>query len=157
MRWDTDTIEYVIITIAFGAVGGAISGAFFADKLANKRDRRRRKVELISYLKAWDADIEANRTRYCPAANLNIGPIQLFDEKRLEMVAKAAAIELDYQWPPKRNKFKSLADAVATTEPDQIKSAQGHMTFRNAIANLVKCLEEQPAAFCSEEENKDGK
>jgi hypothetical protein len=37
MNIDWNAVEYVFVTIFFGSVGGAISGAFVADFFANRR------------------------------------------------------------------------------------------------------------------------
>ncbi len=92
-----DAIESVLVIIFFGSVGGAISGAFVADFFANRRERQRRKIDLMAFLNAWESDVVANRRKYIPEANLSVDVSHYFDEKRLELIGKATAVELDYR------------------------------------------------------------
>ena len=135
MNWDA--IEYVLVTILFGSVGGAISGAFVADFFANRRARQRRKVDLVAFLNAWDSDVVAGRSKYMPAANLFIGIADQFDEKRLKLIGKATAVELDYSGSVLTT-FKSLVDKIAKITPGQIGDPQGRNNLSEAIRELVR-------------------
>jgi hypothetical protein len=133
MHFDLNTVEYVIITIVFGAIGGAVSGAFVADYFANKRAKRRRKVELLAFLNAWQSDFRANRPKYVPEANLRRGVFELFDDFRIELIAKATGVELDYCGIAQKT-FQSLVTAITDMSPDQASGKENlHPKFEALI------------------------
>ena len=130
----------MIVTIAFGAVGGAVSGAYYADRLANERARRRRKVKLVGFLNAWRSEVEEFRTKYSPNANVWIGVVEGFEQTRLEMVAKAAVVELDYGGTS-RAEFKALVDNVSKFPRDDINLPSRRKDFADKIAAVVTFVE----------------
>ncbi len=136
MNWDT--IEEVFVIIAFGSIGGAISGAFVANYFASRRDQRRRKVELLAFLNAWKSDFEANRPKYVPEANLSRNVFELFDDFRIELIAKATVVELDYP-RSRQEQYKALVTKIINMAPGHM-SDKGKAQLNTTLNELIKFL-----------------
>jgi hypothetical protein len=137
MNWDT--IEEVLVILLFGSVGGAISGAFVANFFANKRDKCRRKLELLAFLNAWKSDFQANRPKYAPEANLFRKVVELFDDFRIELIAKSTGVELDYSGTTQES-FKTLVDAITSMTPGSVGGDDGRQKLLKAIGELATFL-----------------
>ncbi len=137
MNWDT--VEEVFVIIAFGSVGGAISGAFVANYFSNRRDKSRRKLQLLAFLNAWQSDFLAGRDKYVPEANLSRAVFALFDDFRIELIAKATGVELDYSGIV-QGRFKALETAIIDMTPGQLDIKQGREKLNAALNDLIDFL-----------------
>src|ERR1700736_1651373 len=134
MNWDT--VEEVFVIIGFGSIGGAISGAFVANFFANRRGKHRRKVDLLAFLTAWKSDFEADRNKYVPAANLSRSVFALFDDFRVELIAKTTVVGLDYGCTVQKT-YASLVSKIIDMTPGQLETGEGKKKLYSAIGDLI--------------------
>src|SRR5438105_1522205 len=139
MQMNWDTIEGVLVILLFGSVGGAISGAFVANFFANRCDKCRRKLELLAFLNAWKSDFHANRPKYAPEANLFRKVVELFDDFRIELIAKSTGVERDYSGTIQES-FKILVDAITSMTPGSVGGEDGRQKLLKAIGELATFL-----------------
>jgi hypothetical protein len=65
-----------------------------------------------------------------------------FDERRLVLIEKAAAVESDFYYA-KRIEFKNLLDKIRTMTPGQVQGDEGRQRLLEAIRGLTSFLEEK--------------
>jgi hypothetical protein len=138
IHWDA--LRDVLVVLLFGSVGGAISGAFVANYFTNQRHRKHRKTVLFAFLNVWASEVEANR-RTTNRHNVAVGVADQFDERRLVLIEKAAAVELDFG-DATRTKFKGLVDKIGTMTPGEVGGEQGRQKLLQAIRHITSFLEE---------------
>jgi hypothetical protein len=112
-----------------------------ADHFTNQRHKKNRRIVLSAFLKVWEAEVEANR-RATSAHNVAVGVADQFDERRLVLIEKAAAVESDFYYA-KRIEFKNLFDKIRTMTPGQVQGDEGRQMLLEAIRGLTSFLEEK--------------
>jgi hypothetical protein len=137
LNWDA--VRDVLVVLFFGSVGGAISGAGVANYFANQRNRKQRKTVLFAFLNVWEAEVDANRPAIS-IRNVRVGVVDLFDERRLSLIDKAAPVAFDFS-DAQRTEFKGLVNTITLMTPGAVGADQGREKLLQAIRDLKSFLE----------------
>ena len=103
-----------------------------------QEDRRR---NFLGFLRAWAADVEANR-RMVTANGVFVTVAGRFDRKRLELVREAAQVELDLRGD-RVIEFIDLVNTIVVMTPGSIESDDGRQELLKAIRSLTVFLKQK--------------
>jgi hypothetical protein len=144
IHWDA--LEDVVVLLISGGIGGAISGAYVANWFTNRRHRKQRRAVLFAFLKVWESEVEANRPT-TNRHNVRVGIAELFDERRLALIERAAPVELNYGGT-KRTTFRKLVDKIRNMTPGEVErdTKDGKQTLLTAIRAITSFLEPEPSS-----------